>query len=76
MNITPKIVKRTLKKTIREISSNPQNFARNPQKDFCRNRKLPFEKMMYSILSMSSKDLKCELMDFFDMDKNMPTVSA
>ena len=32
--------------------------------------------MMYSILSMSSKDLKCELMDFFDMDKNMPIVSA
>lgn len=76
MNITPKIVKRTLKKTIREISSNPQNFARNPQKDFCRNRKLPFEKMMYSILSMSSKDLKCELLDFFDLDKNIPTVSA
>lgn len=25
---------------------------------------------------MSIKDLKCELLDFFDMDKNMPTVSA
>ena len=76
MNITPKIVKRTLKRTVREISNNPQNFTKNPEKDFCRKRKLPFEKMMYSILSMSGKDLKCELMDFFDLDKNTPTVSA
>lgn len=76
MNITPKIVKRTLKKTVKEISSNPQIFAKKPEKDFCRNRKLPFEKMMYSILSMSGKDLKCELLDFFDLDKNTPTVSA
>ena len=76
MNITPKIVKRTLKRTVREISNNPQVFAKNPEKDFCRNRKLPFEKMMYSILSMSGKDLKCELLDFFDLGKNTPTVSA
>ena len=76
MNITPKIVKRTLKRTVREISNNPQKFTKNPEKDFCRNRKLPFKKMMYSILSMSGKDLKCELLDFFDLDKNTPTVSA
>lgn len=76
MNITPKTVKRTLKKTVKEISSNPQIFAKNPEKDFIRRRKLPADKMMYSVLSMSSKDLKCELMDFFDMNKNMPTVSA
>lgn len=76
MNITPKIVKRTLKRTVREISNNPQNFTKNPEKDFRRKRKLPFKKMMYSILSMSGKDLKCELMDFFELDKNTPTVSA
>lgn len=76
MKITPKIVKRTLKSTVREITSNLQNFTKNPEKDFRRNRKLPFEKMMYSILSMSSKDLKCELMDFFELDKELPTVSA
>ncbi len=32
--------------------------------------------MMYSILSMSSKDLKCELLDFFNFEKDTPTVSA
>lgn len=25
---------------------------------------------------MSGKDLKCELMDFFELDKELPTVSA
>ena len=76
MNVTPKVVKRTLKKTVKEISSNPQIFAKNPDKDFIRKRKLPAEKMIYSILSMSGKDLKCELMDFFNLDKDTPTVSA
>lgn len=76
MTITPKLVKRTLKKTINEISNNLQDFVSNPKKDFCRNRKLPFKKMIYLILSMSSKDLKCELLDFFNLDKDLPTVSA
>lgn len=76
MKITPGKVKQALKNTIREISLNPQVFAKNPEKDFCRKRKLPFEKMMYSILSMSSKDLKCELLDFFNFEKDIPTVSA
>ena len=76
MYITPKIVKRTLIKTVKEISSDSQIFAKNPKKDFSRKRKLTAEKMIYSILSMSSKDLKCELLDFFKFDKNTPTVSA
>ena len=76
MNITPKSVKRTLKKTVNNIANNQQDFVNNPKKDFRRNRKLPFKKMVYLILAMSSKDLKCEIMDFFGMDKNIPTVSA
>jgi len=29
-----------------EISSNPQIFSKNPEKDFSRARKLPFEKVV------------------------------
>jgi len=76
MIITPKAVKRTMKETVKKISSNPQIFAKNPEKDFTRKRKLPAEKMIYSILSMSSKDLKCEMLDFFNMNEVTPTVSA
>lgn len=76
MNYTPKHIRKTLQKAISEIASNPQIFAKNPEKDFCRTRKLPFEKVMKSVLSMSGKDLKCELMDFFEFEKDLPTVSA
>ena len=76
MEYTPKYIRKTLKKTISEISSNPQSFSKNPEKDFSRTRKLPFEKVVNSVLSMSCKDLKCELMDIFEFDENLPTVSA
>ena len=76
MKHTVKYIKKVLKKTISEISENPQIFAKCPEKDFSRTRKLPFEKVMKSILSMSCMDLKCELMDIFNFDKDIPTVSA
>ena len=76
MKYTPKYIRKTLKKTISEISLNPQAFSKNPEKDFSRTRKLPFEKVVNSVLSMSCKDLKCELMDIFEFDENLPTVSA
>ncbi len=34
------------------------------------------KKVIQSILTMSGKDLKCELMDFFDFSLSTPTVSA
>lgn len=76
MEYTPKYIRTILKKTISDISSNPQIFSKNPEKDFSRTRKLPFEKVVNSVLTMSCKDLKCELMDFFEFEKDLPTVSA
>ena len=76
MKYTPKYIRKTLKKTISEISLNPQAFSKNPEKDFSRSRKLHIEKVVNSVLSMSCKDLKCEIMDIFEFDKNLPYVSA
>lgn len=76
MNIKPKQIKKNLKKAIAEVVNESQKHVKNPGKDFCRNRKLPFEKVMTSIFSMSSKDLKCELLDIFNYDVTTPTVSA
>lgn len=76
MKYTPKQIEKTLQRTISEMAADPQRFAKNPEKDFQRTRKLPFEKVMKTILSMSGKDLKCELMDVFGFDKNLPAVSA
>ena len=76
MAYTPKIIKRTLKKCINEISEHPEVFAKNPLKDFMRDRKLPFKQVLKSILSMSGKSLRSELMEYFDLKTSMPTVSA
>ena len=76
MIYTPKSIKRTLKKCINEICEHPEVFARNPEKDFTRSRKLPFKQVLKSVLSMTGKSLRNELMEYFNLNLSMPTVSA
>lgn len=76
MNYTSKTIKKSLYKCIADISTHPEIYAKNPAKDFTRNRKLPFEQMIKGILAMGGKTINGELMDYFDMDVSMPTVSA
>ena len=76
MNYTPKIIKRILKKCINEISAHPELFAKKPGKDFTRERKLPFDQILKSVLSMTGKSLRGELMEYFNLSNSMPTVSA
>ena len=76
MIYTPKSIKRTLKKCINEICEHPEVFARNPEKDFTRSRKLPFKQILKSVLSMTGKSLRNELMEYFNLNLSMPTVSA
>lgn len=76
MTYTLKIIKRTLKKCITEVSAHPEEFAKAPEKDFTRERKLSFEQVLKFILSMTGKSLRGELMEYFDLKTSMPTVSA
>ena len=76
MNYTSKTIKKSLNKCIDDISAHPEVYAKNPSKDFIRNRKLPFDQMIKCILTMSGKSLNGELMDYFNMNISMPTVSA
>lgn len=76
MKLTPKNIKRTLKKLINELSMQPNLYAKSVGKDFSRNRKLPFKKVVYTILSMAGKSLSNELMEYFGLNSNIPTVSA
>lgn len=68
--------KKILKQNIAEIVSNRKQYVQNSEKDFQRDRKLPFETMVYSILSLGSKDLKCEIMEQFGIQADIPSVSA
>ena len=68
--------KKILKQNIAEIVSNRKQYVQKSEKDFQRDRKLPFETMVYSILSLGSKDLKCEIMEQFGIQADIPSVSA
>lgn len=76
MNYTPKKIKRVLKNCINELSDAPELFAKNPDRDFSRTRKLPFKQMVKIVLSMTDKSICGELMDLFELNLNMPTVSV
>ena len=76
MKYSPKTIKRTLKKCIKEISMHPELYCKNPEKDFTRKRKLPLEQVVKSVLSMTGKSLRSELMEYFNLNTSMPTVSA
>ncbi len=76
MNYTPKQIRKKLKSCIAEISDHPEAFAKNPGKDFTRQRKLPFDQTVKAVLSMTGKSLRGELMDYFNLNLSMPTVPA
>ena len=56
-----------LKEFISEVSSNREllNFFRYSTKDFVRNRKLPFDKLVLLIARLCKKTLSVEIADFF-----------
>ena len=76
MKHTPKAIKRTLNRCIKEMSSHPELYCKNPGKDFTRKRKLPLEQVLKAVLSMTGKSLRSELMEYFNLNTSMPTASA
>lgn len=50
--------------------------CKNPEKDFTRVRRLPFESVIKQILAFQNKALQNELFDFFENQKPAPTKSA
>ena len=47
---------------IQNLRDNPEANIRNPDRDFLRNRKLPFDKLMFGILAMEGGTLTSELL--------------
>ena len=76
MNEYPISVKETLSTLIREMSDNPSLFVKNPEKDFIRKRKLPFETVMHLLISMGGNSLYKELLEDSNYDLDTATSSA
>ena len=61
---------------IDQMNEHRSLYVKNPQRDFTRKKKLPFDKMLKLDIQMQAKSLPHELGDFFDYNPNMPTASA
>jgi hypothetical protein len=76
MNEYPNAVKETLTSLVKEMSASPSLFVKNPKSDFTRNRKLPFETVVQTLLSMGGNSLYKELLEAQGYDANTATTSA
>ena len=72
----PEQVKARLWGHISVMAENPGRFAINPDTDFTRKRKMDFESLLRSIISMEGGSVKHELYKFFDFDPDTLTPSA
>ena len=58
------------------MEKNSSTFVADPKRDFVRKSELSFSKTMKFILGMGSQTLGKELMEFYDYDPKMVSVSA
>ena len=70
------IVKNKLNSLIRNMEKNSTVFVADPKRDFVRKSELSFSKTIRFILGMGSQTLGKELMEFYDYDPKMVSVSA
>ena len=71
-----KMAKKLLDKVIQDLAHCKWLFVNDPGKDFTRKRKLPFEQIVRTILSMQGGSIANELMNAFGIRENLPTTSA
>lgn len=69
-------VKKILKDCVSNLDSIKWMFMNNPEKDFSRNRKIPFEDFVSICLQMEGRALQNELIKYFDFAEETPTKSA
>lgn len=67
----PQQIKQILDDIINEMSQHPQDFTKNPNKDFTRDRKLSFNKLLHLLLGMRGNSISKELYDYFKNDDLM-----
>jgi len=72
----PERAKAILWDEIHDMSSAPGVFARNPDADFTRKRKLDFENLIRFIVTMQSGTTNHELLKYFDFSPNTISSSA
>lgn len=70
------IIKGKLDSAITRLCEVPWMFSKHPEKDFTRNRKLPFRKMISVLLAMEGGSLTSELLRYFGCSADTASGSA
>lgn len=76
MNAYANVLKEKLTFLIREMSVTPAPYVKNPEIDFTRKKKLPFETVMHLLISMGGNSLYKELLEAQGYNTNTATTSA
>lgn len=71
-----KQIRDLLNSIISDMAKDTSSFVVNPEKDFTRNRTLPFDRMIKIILGMGGQSLNKELADYFRDTEDFATKSA
>ena len=72
----PKQVKKLLLSEIKSVAGRFNEFCVKSDRHFTRNRKLPFETVIKTVIGMESKSLTNELINVFDSNPDLPSASA
>lgn len=76
VHMKPKTIKKILMKEINEVVEKKQDFVMDPSRDFIRDRKLPFVKMLQTIIGMGGGTLTNELLDHYKCSVHSASSSA
>ena len=69
-------IKASLRKAIRHISDQKEQFVWNSKTDFTRRKKLDFPTMLRFLLQMEGSTIRNELTDYFHDSPDCPSPSA
>lgn len=70
------LTKQKLKTIVADMESDKKKYCKNPDKDFCRRRKISFSDTLNFTLSLGKKCLDKEMLDFYSYSEKVPTTSA
>ncbi len=77
MNADADAIKANLDKVIDDFAKHPELFAKHPQTDFTRDRKIPVNHVLRFPILMERDSVNMELLKYFDYDLDaVPTQSA
>ena len=71
-----KMVKQKMDESLEQLCEVSWMFSKQPEKDFIRNRKLPFRKLVSFLLAMEGGTLTTELLERFGCSRDTASASA